>query len=154
MPLPAQWITALTANHQINVYSTDALIASVTDKRNTRIAQFPVGAAPLMKPLAKLTRFSPGRTATFRLIDLLLAIGEITTPPVPNFADISSTWAVLRYVWAFDVPPAGTVGRLRLSQTARELDRHQKTLLSDQMGVGMAKYVMSRFFSLHKALDV
>jgi hypothetical protein len=154
MPVPAQWIAALMANHRINVYSTDTLITSVIAKRNARIAQFPVGAAPLMKPLAKVTRFDPGRTATFKLIDLLLAIGEITTPPVPNFADISSTWAVLRYVWAFDIPPAGTVGRLKLSQTARELDRHQKTLLSDQMGVGMAKYVMSRFFSLHKALDV
>ena len=118
------------------------------------MAQFPAGEAPLMKPLAKVTRFNPGRTATLRLIDLLLAIGEITTPPVPNFADISSTWAVLRYVWALTLPPAASVGRLRLSQTARELDRHQKTLLSDQMGVGMAKYVMSRFFSLHKAVDV
>lgn len=154
MPLPAQWIAALTANHQINVYSTDALINSVVAKRNDRLAQYPAGAAPLMKPLARVPRFNPGRTATLKLIDLLLAVGEITTPPVPNFADISSTWAVWRYVWAFDVPPQGTLGQLRLSQTARELDRHQKTLLSDQIGVGMAKFVMSRFFSLHKAIDV
>ncbi len=154
MPLPAQWIAALTANHQISVYSTNALIASVAAKRNARLAQFQAGGAPAMKPLAKVMRFDPGRTATLRLIDLLLAIGEITTPPVPNFADISSTWAVWRYVWAFDVPPQGTLGRLKLSETARELDRHQKTLLSDQIGVGMAKFVMSRFFSVHKATDV
>lgn len=154
MPLPAQWIAALTADHQINIYSTDQLVASVTAKRNVRIAQFAPGPGPAMKPLIKVARFDPTRTATFKLIDLLLAIGEITTPPVPNFADISSTWAVLRYVWAFDIPPTGRVGRLKLSDTARELDRHQKTLLSDQMGIGMAKYVMSRFFSVHKALDV
>jgi hypothetical protein len=154
MPLPAQWITALNADHQINIYSNDRLVTSVTAKRNARIAQFRPDPSPAMKPLIKVARFDPRRTATLKLIDLLLAIGGITTPPVPNFADISSTWAVLRYVWAFDTPPTGRLGRLKLSGTARELDRHQKTFLSDQMGVGIAKYVMSRFFSVHKAVDV
>ncbi len=76
------------------------------------------------------------------------------SPGARTYADISSTWAVLRYVWAFDAPAPGKIGNLKLSDTARELDRHQKTLLSDQMGIGMAKYVMSRFFGVHKALDV
>src|SRR5437763_4990509 len=114
MPLPQQWIDALTGEHQIEVSSTDALVTAVTAKRVARIARFPPGNAPPMKPLANVRLFDPPLRATLKLNDLLLAIGEITTPPVPNFSDISSTWAILRYAWAFD-SFGGAVGRLQLS---------------------------------------
>jgi hypothetical protein len=79
----------------------------------------------------------------------------VTTPAIENLADISSTWAYLRYLWAFDIPPAKTVNPLlRLSEAARNIDFHQKGLLSDQIGVGMAAVLMGSYLGAPLAADV
>jgi hypothetical protein len=149
MPVPAAWVAALRSRHRVKISSTPALLARVQQRRIPRV----VAGIP-MKPLAIVPGFDPPRYEEFHLAELLHALGEITTPPVPNYADLSATWAVLRYVWAFDRPPAAFASPLTLSATARTLDFHQKTLLSDQMGVAFAALVMNECFAMPEAIDV
>jgi hypothetical protein len=85
-----------------------------------------------------------------RPIDLLKKIGQLTTPTSVNMAKFSASWATRRYFWAIE--PGN--GALRLSQDARQLDFHQKTLLSDEFGMGMAGLVMDRFFQTDGFADM
>ena len=79
----------------------------------------------------------------------------MTTPAIDNLADICSTWAYYRYLWAFEQPnPAVSRNLLRLSSHALAIDFHQKALMSDQIGVGMAALVMADLFSAPEAADV
>jgi hypothetical protein len=79
-----------------------------------------------------------------RPVDMLHALGRITTPPVTELIDLSSTWAEIRYLWAFLPNFDGRRLRsLRLNSTVKDLDFHQKTLLSDEFGVGFAAYFMA-----------
>jgi hypothetical protein len=77
-----------------------------------------------------------------RPVDLLRKIGQLTTPSSLNMARFSASWATRRYFWAIE-PGAGL---FRLSRDARQLDFHQKTLLSDEFGIGMAGLVMEAYF--------
>jgi hypothetical protein len=113
-----------------------------------------IAAAVPMKPLALVAEFNPPAFEEFHIIELLHAPGEITTPTVPNYADLSATWAMVRYIWAFDRALGAIAEPLRLSTTARALDFHQKTLLSDQMGVAFAALIMNRRFAMPNAVDV
>lgn len=79
---------------------------------------------------------------TVRPVDLLRKIGDLTTPSSMNMARFSASWATRRYFWA--VEPGN--GPFRLSADARQLDFHQKTLLSDEFGIGMAGLIMERLF--------
>lgn len=101
------------------------------------------------KPLAIVPGFAPGRVMRFRRFELLHALGEITTPPVPNFANLSATWAMVRYIWAFEADPAA-IPALRRSAAAVDLDFYQKILLSGEIGVGLAALVMKLFFGVTK----
>jgi len=86
---------------------------------------------------------------------MLLRLGVVTTPVVENLADICSTWAYFRYLWAFDIPAQGTIDPvLRLSEAARNIDFHQKGLLSDQVGVGMAALLLGTYLNAPLAADV
>jgi len=82
------------------------------------------------------------KTFDLRAIELLRKIGQLTTPSSTNMAKYSSSWATRRYFWAIE--PGD--GSLRLSQDARQLDFHQKTLLSDEFGIGMAGLIMEKHF--------
>ena len=93
-------------------------------------------------------------TINIKPIYLLHAIGRITTPPVPNLVDLSSTWAIIRYLWAFEIPGVSTNPLLLLSSIARQIDFHQKALLSDEIGMGMAYYIMTNFFKTTEVIDV
>jgi hypothetical protein len=96
------------------------------------------------------------RSWTIRPIDLLRRIGEETTPPFlpsQNMARLSASWATLRYFWAID-PWLGQGGPLRLSAEARDLDFHQKTLLSDEFGIGIGALCMEEYFGAAKCLDL
>ncbi|TGE37170.1 hypothetical protein E4K67_14925 [Desulfosporosinus fructosivorans] len=108
----------------------------------------------MKRNLSTLTQFDPERYIAIKPIELLHRIGVITTPAIPNLADISSTWAVIRYIWAFEVSTATSIEPLRLSSEARNIDFHQKGLLSDEIGVGMAAYVMANYMNAPNAIDV
>lgn len=80
-----------------------------------------------------------------RSIDLLRKIGELTTPSSVNLARLSASWATRRYFWAVDDPlHQRRPHRFRLSRDARHMERHQKTLLSDEFGMGFAGLLMER----------
>ena len=95
---------------------------------------------------------------TIRAISLLHKIGTLTTPAWVNLAQLSASWATRRYFWAIADGNGGQQD-FRLSEDARRLDFHQKTLLSDEMGVGFAGLLAeeilnaSSFADVSKALD-
>lgn len=157
MPTRQEWIDALSRVRFIRVVSSNGLIADIASNQNWRDQKLMSGGRPLpptKRALSCVQDFNPERRVAVRPIELLHCTGVITTPPIPNLADLSSTWAVLRYLWAFDPMPSGSSPSLVLSREAREIDPHQKTLLSDQIGVGMTGYLMSRFLGMPYVLDV
>lgn len=65
-------------------------------------------------------------------VDLtLLLIGNLTTPPRFKGLSLSNYWAWIRYGIAMN-----PIGDLRLRRIWRDIDSHQKTILSDDFGVG------------------
>jgi hypothetical protein len=63
---------------------------------------------------------------------VLLAIGYLTTPSHSSGVSLSEFWAWVRYLHAISAS-----GSLRLTKAFNELDPHQKTILSDDFGMGM-----------------
>jgi hypothetical protein len=49
-------------------------------------------------------------------------------------------------MWAFEPTCMNRKPSLRLSNIAKEIDTHQKGVLSDEMGVGMARWIMFNYF--------
>ena len=149
MPLSPEWINALISSHRVRIISTPQLLNQITAAGAARVA-----AGHQMKSLSVVSRFDPPVVHQFRLMELLHALGEITTPIVPNYSDLSSTWAILRYIWAFELPQAGRAASLTLSTAAKGLDFHQKGLLSDQIGVAMTALIMKQLFGMPAAIDI
>lgn len=153
MPTPLDWWGALHNDKRVVVSSSPSIVSAVIakqDRLNSRSSNI-----PSMKTPVAVQTFQPDLLVDVKPIELLASIGKMTTPPIANLADISSTWASIRYIWAFEprslssgIPP------LRLSQEARGIDFHQKALLSDEMGVGFAHYLMSKYFNAPSPADV
>ena len=79
-----------------------------------------------------------------RPIDLLWKIGRLTTPAGRNFTKLSSSWATLRYFWAIGSRSRGSTLDMCLTNDARNMDFHQKTLMSEEIGVGLAGLFVDR----------
>ena len=90
---------------------------------------------------------------TFRAIDVLRKTGELTTPQWANMARLSSSWATRRFFWAIAAARTSP-GRFRINPECRDLDFHQKTLMSDEFGVGFAGLAMERLFNTNAWVDV
>jgi hypothetical protein len=151
------WLNALMSDCTITVVSSAGLIDEVQRKQFARaqgLASQGKLVPPMKSHLATIPVFDPSRTIDIRPISLLHAIGRITTPPIPNLADLSSTWAIIRYLWAFEVSNERRNQPLVLSTIAREIDFHQKALLSDEVGMGMANYLMTNYFQTPNAIDI
>jgi hypothetical protein len=70
-------------------------------------------------------------------------------------ARLSASWATRRYFWAIEPTAAPqATAPFRLSAAARELDFHQKTLLSDEFGVGMAGLLMEEYYEAVNCWDI
>jgi hypothetical protein len=105
---------------------------------------------PVAKPAQRITT-TP--LITFKAIDVLRKTGELTTPQWANMARLSSSWATRRYFWAIEA--ASTLpGQFRMNPDCRDLDFHQKTLMSDEFGVGFAGLAMERLFNTNAWVDV
>ena len=157
MPTLSEWQTALTTPRNITIESSAALLASVHARQARHNARLQARGRPLALakgPLAVVERFDPHTTVPLAPVSLLHRLGVITTPVVPNLTDISSTWAHIRYLWAFHLPDGTPNDLLRLSSAALGIDFHQKALMSDQIGVGMAAVVMELYFNAADAVDV
>ena len=146
MPTVTQWQQALTRQYQLRVESSTALCADVTSVQQRRaLEKRRSGKRPLRaKAPTPWPVGGQSQPMTIRPVDMLHALGRITTPPITELIDLSSTWAEIRYLWAF-VPnfDSNRLRGLRLNPAVKALDFHQKTLLSDEFGVGFAAYFMS-----------
>lgn len=93
------------------------------------------------------------RDKSIRPIDLLHKLGNLTTPANVNMAQLSASWATRRYFWAIEesnIPQSP----FRLSTDARNLDFHQKNLLSDEFGVAFAGLVLESEFHASEFVDI
>lgn len=98
------------------------------------------GALPFPAPQTGIFSFS--------LMHFLSSIGTLTTLSYPVEFDLSRIHAFFRYAWLFDAP-----GPLRLRDSVSEVDFHQKTLISDELGVGVSGLVASQLFGVRYFAD-
>lgn len=143
---PAQLVASLHSHREITVHSNAALIAELALKQQARAAQGFIGG----KPPTAVARFDPPTAHHLSPAELLLCVGLATTPLVALPVALSSQWAYYRYMWAF--APAGP--RLRLEASVKDIDFHQKTVLSDELGVGMTHWIMTALLGARSHVDV
>jgi len=157
LPTLIDWYNTLMTDRELSVVSSQNLVNEVQRKQSRRLRDLinqGKSAPPMKTQLTPVSMFNPLITIYLKPLSLLHAIGRITTPPVPNLADLSSTWALIRYFWAFEIPNRTTNQPLILSNIARQIDFHQKALLSDEIGMGMAYYIMTKYFKTTEVIDV
>ena len=73
--------------------------------------------------------------------DLFAHVAERTAPPTGYGFSLAETWALARYLGAIS-----GVDDFSLARPWNDLDSHQKTILSDDWGVGMASLVATAVF--------
>jgi hypothetical protein len=145
----------LRATYTVNLDSSAKTIQAVQKKVQARNDKLNDKGKPsaISKGSVSVNAILQQGTLQIRAIDLLRKIGELTTPAWVNMATLSASWATRRYFWA--IAEANRVAaRLRLNDDVQEMDFHQKTLLSDEFGVGMAGLVLERIFQADQAVDV
>lgn len=85
---------------------------------------------------------------TINVPRMLLMIGYLTTPTASSGVSLSEFWAWVRYLAAISDEPY-----LRLTSSFAELDAHQKTILSDDFGMGMPMIWLEDQLTLHQIVD-
>src|ERR1035438_6600882 len=137
MPTLDEWEQALTTPRTVIVESSQALVQEVQQihaAKDAKRVQDGDPIPPRKNNLAPVATFAPELQVPVVPAYLLERLGVVTTPLIPNLADLCSTWARLRYLWAFEIPnPGAQAPRLKLSAEARNIDFHQKGLLSDEI---------------------
>lgn len=89
---------------------------------------WPPTGAPAFPPT-----FTAGASShSVPILPTLLLIGQLTTPPVARGLSLSEFWAWVRYLYA-----VSDDADLRISSDFASLDSHQKTILSDDFGMGV-----------------
>jgi hypothetical protein len=144
----------LQSKSQVHLESTPAVVERVNKQVAKRFKEFADKGQP--PPPAKIatTVDSIGcRDWSVRPIDLLRKIGNMTTPSNVNMAQLSASWATRRYFWAI-AEPSGSANPFLLSKDARDLDFHQKNLLSDEFGIGFAALVLEDEFDAGQFVDI
>lgn len=141
----------LQSRLEVSVDSSSGTAANVADRIAARVQELAQKGKTIdTKTPAGVPSLQAVSKFTLRPIDLLKKIGQLTTPSSLNMAKYSASWATRRYFWAIE--PGN--GAFRLSRDARQLDFHQKTLLSDEFGMGMAGVIMDRFFQTDGFADI
>ncbi len=145
MPTLHDWQLALLMPRIITITYSQSLADDVNKLPKTKSFR----GKP--KTAIGISKFTPRSEIVITPARLLHSIGRITTPRIANLVDLCSTWASIRYLWAFKRATKQT--RLCLSDDAKDLDNHQKAVLSDDIGVGMAAYFVERFFGGRHPID-
>jgi hypothetical protein len=141
----------LQSNLLVRLDSSSTTVTRVESRIAKRVQEFAdKGETIEVKNPATVPSLRQVPTFNLRPVDLLRKIGQLTTPSSLNMSRFSASWATRRYFWAIE--PG--VGDFRLSQDARQLDFHQKTLLSDEFGIGMAGFIMETYFQADGFSDV
>ncbi|MYC65065.1 MAG: hypothetical protein F4X12_01885 [Acidobacteriia bacterium] len=89
-----------------------------------------------------------GSSVDLNIPQLLLLIGYLTTPSHAFGTSLSEFWAWVRYLNA-----VSDDSDLRLTRAFSDLDAHQKTILSDDFGMGVPIYWLAERFSLEPPVD-
>ncbi|MGA3603117.1 hypothetical protein [Lysinibacillus agricola] len=84
----------------------------------------------------------------FNLLDLLFHVSDATKNPNDIGVSINDYWAFLRYRNCFN-----SSGDLQLNESFEDVDSHQKTILSDDIGMGFASLIMDRTFNIQSLID-
>jgi hypothetical protein len=79
---------------------------------------------------------------------MLMMIGYLTTPTSSTGVSLSEFWAWVRYLAAISADET-----LSLTRSFSELDAHQKTILSDDFGMGVPMLWLSEKLSLVEIVD-
>ena len=87
-------------------------------------------------------------TETMSVLGMLLMIGYLTAPTSLTGFSLSEFWAQLRYLGAFS-----TDADMRLTSAYAGLDAHQKTILSDDFGMGVPMLWLEDRLSLEEIVD-
>ncbi len=80
------------------------------------------------------------------IADVLREVALRTSPPISLGFSLADCWAWLRYAPALDMGPG-----LRLRSEWRDLDPHQKTIFSDDWGVGLSMHLLDDALNLANA---
>src|SRR3989442_828051 len=145
----------LEANYRVRIESSNDLLTRVNLQVAKRGQALQAKGKPIpgSKTATVVNVLQPERNWSIRAIDLLHKIGFLTTPNGVNMARLSASWATRRNFWAIGAPVAQEPN-LRLSDDARRMDFHQKTLLSDEFGIGMAGLLMENSFGASSFVDI
>src|SRR3989442_13166029 len=145
----------LEANYRVRIESSNDLLTRVNLQVAKRGQALQAKGKPIpgSKTATVVNVLQPERNWSIRAIDLLHKIGFLTTPNGVNMARLSASWATRRNFWAIGAPVAQEPN-LRLSDDARRMDFHQKTLLSDEFGIGMAGLLIEDFFGTASFVDI
>ena len=121
MPTLEEWEQALSRPRLVRVESSQGLLQEVRQrhsKKDAKRQQNGQAIPPRKDNIKVVPAFDPTLDVPVIPAYLLHRLGVVTTPE--NLADICSTWAYFRYLWAFDIPFAGEASpTLRLSDAAR-----------------------------------
>jgi hypothetical protein len=85
---------------------------------------------------------------TVDVATVLNLIGVLTTPPLSGGASLSELWAFVRYFFAVTGD-----SDLRLTQDFLDMDAHQKTILSDDFGMGFTMHWLASKLHFFAACD-
>lgn len=83
---------------------------------------------------------------------MLLMIGYLTTPTTTTGVSLSEFWAWVRYLAAI-APTTDGDNVLRITESFATLDAHQKTILSDDFGMGVPMLWLTNTLDLDLIVD-
>jgi hypothetical protein len=90
---------------------------------------------PPAKPSFPASFHQGSAAVSIHFPSFLVGIGILTTPTAPIGPTLSQYWAYVRYLTAITPGPD-----LRITKAFASLDSHQKTILSDDFGMGLPMY--------------
>lgn len=85
---------------------------------------------------------------TFSLVEVLLNISFATRHPTRTGMSVNDYWAFLRYINCFEDSKD-----FKLNKDWKDVDAHQKTILSDDFGMGFALYYLTKKMNLLTFVD-
>ena len=115
--------------------------------RNVRVALEAASWAPNQPP-PSLVAAAGGGPYDINLDAALLFVGIWTRPPTRPGFTLADCWAWLRYFPAFS--PATP---MQLCHEWSDIDPHQKTVASDELGVGLTTWVLHRTLGFQRYSD-
>lgn len=96
--------------------------------------KFSVVGVPTTWPRSVMPRKFPSFPKRYEIdvAEVLLLIGRLTVPVLASGASLAEFWAYARYIFAWQSDES-----LALTPEFADLDAHQKTILSDDIGMGL-----------------